>query len=148
VTALTEIKGPVILDIPSDPASLFLVRCLVERLSQRLGFPEKEVERMVLAVDEASTNVIRHAYGGRTDERILLTFMVGGDRLEIHVRDFGAPADPDSFQPRELEDLRPGGLGMHFIKSGMDEVDYRNHPEGGMLLRLVKFRVEKETVDR
>jgi anti-sigma regulatory factor (Ser/Thr protein kinase) len=89
--------------------------CLIERVSQRVGFPAKEVERMVLAVDEACTNVIRHAYAGRTDERILLTFMVGGDRLEIHVQDFGAPADPDFFRHRKLQDLCPGGLGMHFI---------------------------------
>lgn len=139
--SLREIKGPVVLNIPTDPASLFLVRCLVEKLTQRLEFRDEEVQRMVLAVDEACTNVVRYAYANRTDERIILTLSAQTDRLEILVRDFGTPAAPETLVHRELSDIRPGGLGIHFIRSAMDEVRYETPAEGGTLLTLVKYRM-------
>jgi anti-sigma regulatory factor (Ser/Thr protein kinase) len=64
------------------------------------------------------------------------------DRLEIRIRDFGTPGDPGSFKSRDLSDLKPGGLGIHFIRSAMDRLQYEIPPEGGMLLRMVKFRPE------
>src|SRR5512146_126353 len=140
--ALKQLAGPIVLDVPSDPASLFIVRCAVERLSQKMGFPDEEINRMILAVDEACTNIIRHAYSNRPRERIVLTFEVMTDRLEIRIRDFGTPGDPGSFKPRDLSDLKPGGLGIHFIRSAMDRIQYEIPPEGGMLLRMVKFRPE------
>ena len=141
---LQQFSGPVILDIPSDPAALFLVRGVVERLSERMGFAAEETGRMVLAVDEACTNVIRHAYGDRTNERIVLTFEATGEHLEILVRDFGPGADAGLFAARDLDDVRPGGLGMHFIRSAMDRVEYENQQGGGMLLRLIKLRMHTE----
>jgi anti-sigma regulatory factor (Ser/Thr protein kinase) len=138
--SLTEIHGPIILELPSDPAVLFLLRGLVERLAERIGFQRREAERMVLAVDEACTNVIRHAYGGRIDERVVVTFEVKSETFEVRIRDFGRRKDPGSFQPRDLSELRPGGLGTHLIRCAVDEVHYE-HPEGGgTLLRLVKRR--------
>ena len=141
---LKEINGPVIVDIPSDPASLFLVRCLVEKLAQRLQFGQENIQRMVLAVDEACANVVRHAYANSSNKRIVLTFTVLTDRLEILIRDFGISADPETFKMRDLKDVRPGGLGIHFIRSAMDEVRYEIPADGGMLLRLVKYRGESE----
>ncbi len=137
---VNKIDGPVILEIPADPASLFLARCLVERLAQRLGFVRQEVERLVLAVDEACTNVIRHAYANRHGERIVLRFTADAELLEICIRDYGKPADPLKLLPRDLGEVRPGGLGVHFIKAAMDEVHYEAPPEGGTLLRMLKRR--------
>jgi anti-sigma regulatory factor (Ser/Thr protein kinase) len=138
--SVTRISGPIVVEIPSDPSALFLVRCLMERLSQRLCFSEEEVARMTLALDEACTNVIRHAYGERSDQRIVLSFIVLEDRLEVQVRDFGVPPDLSALAPRDLDEIRPGGLGLHFIKGAMDEVDYELPEGGGCVLRLVKFR--------
>jgi len=137
---LNQISGPVVLEIPSDPECLFLVRSLVERVSQRLGFPEEDVGKMTLAVDEACANVIRHAYGNRRGERIVLTLTAREDRLEILIRDFGRPLEQKDLKPRDLNEIRPGGLGIHFIKSAMDDVNYDAPLEGGGLLRLVKYR--------
>jgi anti-sigma regulatory factor (Ser/Thr protein kinase) len=142
--SLTDFSGPIVVEIPSDPAALFLVRCLVERLAGRLGFPGEDVSRMTLAVDEACTNVIRHAYGHRTEERIGLRFLVTDERVEIHVRDFGPPLDASKLAPRDLREVRPGGLGLHLIRSAMDEVHYEAPAEGGCLLRLVKYRTRRE----
>lgn len=137
---MSQIQGPVLLEIPSDPSALFLVRCLVERLAQRMAFGVEEVAQLTLAVDEACTNAIRHAYGNRLGERIVLRFMVKKESLEIQVRDFGDPVDPSTIRPRELGDIRPGGLGTHFIRSAMDEVSYEAQEGGGTMLRLVKYR--------
>ncbi len=133
-------SGPVTLELPSDPGVLFLVRALVDRLAERLGFERREAERMVLAVDEACANVIRHAYGGRVDGRLIVTFVVKSETFEVTIRDFGEQKDPEAFQSRDLLEVRPGGLGMHFIRSAMDEARYEHPADGGTLLRLLKRR--------
>jgi anti-sigma regulatory factor (Ser/Thr protein kinase) len=142
--SLAELSGPVILEIPADPAALFLVRALLRKLSETIGFVGKDADLLVLAIDEACTNVIRHAYKERADQRIILTFNVHSEYLEILIRDFGIAADPATFQPRELDDVRPGGLGIHFIRSVADKLEYDAPPDGGMLLKMVKFRPKQE----
>lgn len=132
-------KDPVILDVPSDPAVMSAVRAVTERLATAAGLDAEQTDRLVLAVDESCTNVIRHAYGNRRDGRITITFTAGADRLEIAIRDFGAGADPAAFRGRDFEQIRPGGLGMHFIRSAVDKIDYDRQPEGGMVLKMVKF---------
>ncbi len=149
-------KGPVILDIPADPPAMFIVRAVVEKISARIGFGTEETDKLVLAVDEACTNVIRHAYKDSSDERIVITFRVvpggavplaggggeqgmGRDCFEIAIRDFGSGADPATFRGRDLNEIRPGGLGIHFIKSAADRVEYDAQSSGGMLLKLMKF---------
>lgn len=130
-----------LLEIPGDPAVLFLVRCLVERLARQLGFQEQRVMRLTQAVDEACSNVIKHAYGGRSRERISLRFSFSEQCLEVQIRDFAAAPDPSKLTPRDLGELRPGGLGLHLIRAGADEVHYEEVPgERGCLLRLVLFR--------
>lgn len=142
--SFSELKSPVILDIPADPASLFMVRALVGKVSEKLGFDPGERNKLVLAVDEACTNVIRHAYGNNFVGRIVLTFLLKRDQLEIRIRDFGKAADPATFQPRKLDEVRPGGLGIHFIRSAVDHLQYETPPEGGTLLRMIKFRSGQE----
>ena len=100
--ALESFKGPVILDVPADPAAMFMVRALVGKISERIGFEALESDRLVLAVDEACTNVIRHAYDNSGDGRIVITFTVNPDNFEIVIRDFGKGADPATFKGRDL----------------------------------------------
>lgn len=136
-----ELSGPVVMEIPGDPAALFLVRCVVERLARQLGFQEERVFRLTQAVDEACSNVIRHAYGGPSRERISICFTFSEQRLEVQVRDFAPAPDLSKLTPRDLKELRPGGLGLHLIRAGADEVHYEEVPGGrGCLLRLVLFR--------
>ncbi len=142
--ALPSFKGPVILDIPAEPGAMFMVRALVGKISEKIGFETLEKDKLVLAVDEACTNVIRHAYGNSGDGRIVITFTLGPDCFEIMVRDFGSSADPATFKGRDLDQVRPGGLGIHFIKSAVDKVEYDTPAGGGMLLRLIKFMPGQE----
>ncbi|MHC1744377.1 MAG: ATP-binding protein [Syntrophobacteraceae bacterium] len=144
--SLPEFSGPITLELPSDPAVLFLLRGLVERIAERLGFERRDTERMVLAADEACANVIRHAYKGKVDERLIVTFVVKTETFEITIRDFGEPKDPEAFQPRDLSEVRPGGLGMHFIRCAVDEAHYEHPADGGTLLRLIKRRPQSGAV--
>ncbi|MEM5786975.1 MAG: ATP-binding protein [Syntrophobacteraceae bacterium] len=139
-----EIEGPIVLDIPADPASLFVVRSVVGKLSERIGYDPKQTNMLILAIDEACTNVIRHAYKQSANKRIILTFLVNLDYFEITIRDFAPSSDPAQFLPRSLEDVRPGGLGIHFIKSAVDKMEFENPPDGGTILKLTKFRDKQE----
>jgi anti-sigma regulatory factor (Ser/Thr protein kinase) len=101
------------------------------------GVPEMETELMVLALDEACTNIIRHAYGGCTQRLIRLSI----DGLPRHVRcvlrDYGARCDPAKIRSRDLADFRPGGLGVRIMHSAFDQVLFEPQPRGTRLT-LVK----------
>jgi len=133
-------EGTIQLSVPSDPACMTIVRALVDKMAEVAGFDEDQVFRIVLAVDEACTNIIRHQYGGRHDQRIDITADLGsgGERFQVVIRDYGDVRDPDQFKGRDLRDVRPGGLGVHIIREVMDEVEYSAAPGGGMQLRLCK----------
>jgi sigma-B regulation protein RsbU (phosphoserine phosphatase) len=90
-------------------------------------------------VDEACQNIIRHAYGGDPTCEIVLEVSRDADRIVVDLLDFAEPIDHSRIQPRDLDDIRPGGLGTHFIKECMDETEYPPPPEGaGNLLRMMK----------
>ena len=78
------------------------------------------------------------------DERIVITFTLSPDCFEIMIRDFGSGADPATFQGRDLDEIRPGGLGIHFIKSAVDKIEYDTPPGGGTLLKMIKFMPGQE----
>jgi anti-sigma regulatory factor (Ser/Thr protein kinase) len=132
------------LTILSDPANLAQVRVAVETNGTQAGFDQKECAAMALAVDEALTNVIRHAYGGQLDKKIdigieQLNEAEDGRGILICIRDFGKSVDPSKIKGRELSDIRPGGLGVHIMREVMDEVIFECQPEGGTLLRMIKY---------
>ena len=106
--------------------------------------PREKADRGVLAVEEACPNIFRHADGILQGGGIVVASGIYDGRLEVRIRDFASPADPQTFRARDLEKVRPGGLGMHFMRSAVDEMEYELPPDGGMLLKMVKYRVNKE----
>ncbi len=132
------------LNIASNAKSLPVVRGAVERMAAMEGFCEKDAHGLMLAIDEALANVIRHGYDGRPDQPIAirLTTVTGPNErpgIAVEVRDKGRQVDPATIQGRDLDDVRAGGLGVHIIRTVMDEYDYSCPPAGGMLLRMVKY---------
>jgi anti-sigma regulatory factor (Ser/Thr protein kinase) len=134
------------MELRSNPEMLCVVRNALGQLTQQLGFPEPECRAVVLAVDEALTNIIRHAYQGKTDQPIEASFRRiqaandGGRRaaLEIVLEDRGVTVDRQKLCGRELDDVRPGGLGLHFMHECMDAVEFRRR-WGRNQLRMVKL---------
>lgn len=125
---------------------LCVVRNALGELAAKLGFSEAECHAVVLAVDEALTNIIRHAYLGDPERFIEVSFHrihlstdgESKDALEIVLEDSGATPDPKKMCGRALEDVRPGGLGLHFIRESMDTVEF-SRSSGRNQLRLVKI---------
>lgn len=124
--------------VTSDPRFLIIVRAMLGRLCELLEFPEEEQRKIVLAVDEACANIITHTYQGDCSQTIDILCRGSGEQLEVVLQDCGPPVDFSRVMPRNLEDLRPGGLGTHFIRSIMDEVQYSHREGGGNVLRMVK----------
>lgn len=122
----------------SHPKYLPLVRSVVEHGAQLVGFSQDEVDRIVLAVTEGVTNVIRHGYKGATDQPIDLAIRMFAGELRVEIRDRGRFVDPSSIRSRPLDEVRPGGLGVHLMKATMDEVEYTKNESGGTTLTLVK----------
>ncbi|MBU0639143.1 MAG: ATP-binding protein [Planctomycetes bacterium] len=138
---------PEVLDIEltSEPQQLPKVRKRLQKWLGALGWAEQEMTEIILAVDEALTNVIRHGYQGRGGQKILLSGRTIRDRrrgpgLEICVRDFGRQVDPGQICGRDLEDIRPGGLGVHMIRALTDSACYSRADGGGMQLVMQKYK--------
>ncbi len=116
--------------VPSDPRYLCVVRGAIGSLAGVIGWEESECRAIVLAVDEALTNVIRHAYHGRTDGWMELECRETADGLEIALLDSGDAPDRSKICAYEMGCDRPGGLGTQIIKKVMDRVSYEESPEG------------------
>ena len=125
--------------ITSNPRFLIIVRAVVRKMCEMAGCPEEVHRKIVLAVDEACANIIKHTYQGNENQSISILCKGNDERLEIVLRDSGPPVDTKCIHPRDLDDIRPGGLGTHFIRSIMDEVDYCFEPGCGNVLRMVKY---------
>ena len=128
------------LSIPSHPRYLCVLQGFFGNLLAGLSFSSSEVMRVTLAVHEACANVIKHGYQGDTGQRIDLTVLITPDDLAVEIRDYGIKPDIATIQPRALQDVRPGGLGTHFMRSIMDSVTYDVSPAMGTVLRMTKRR--------
>lgn len=134
-----EGKELVRLRVPARAAMLKDVRDTVRSTLTQAGMDAKLVSDVVLAVDEACQNIIRHAYGRECDNDVVVDIRQDGAEVLIYVRDFADPVNVDNIRARDLGDVKPGGLGVHFIHEVMDEVEYRPLENGeGNVLRMVK----------
>jgi sigma-B regulation protein RsbU (phosphoserine phosphatase) len=137
-----QIEQIISLKISSQPDRLKLARSVVSQAASLCECSDDMVQGVVIAVDEALQNVIRHAYSNRPDGEIKVTICRSIINLIIFIQDYADQIDIEKVKPRDLSDVRPGGLGTHFIREVMDEVVFLVSPEGcGNLLKLVK-RIE------
>ncbi len=124
---------------PARSAELKAMRAAVREAVIEAGAQESCADDVVMAVDEACQNVIRHAYGGECEGVIRVRLERHDEALVVSILDFAPSVDPDCMRGRDLDELRPGGLGTHLIRHAMDEVGFEEPPPGcGNLLRMVK----------
>jgi sigma-B regulation protein RsbU (phosphoserine phosphatase) len=141
---MAETSGEVLLRfrIPARSDRLGEMRSAVRDCVEACGCSEVPTADIVLAVDEACQNIIRHAYKGDPDGAIELEIRREGEELIFSLLDDAPEIDPATVKHRELDDLRPGGLGTYFIRKVMDRADFLPSPRGaGNLLRMVR-RIE------
>jgi anti-sigma regulatory factor (Ser/Thr protein kinase) len=128
-----------VLSVPSHPKYLQLVRKMVKKITAIIGISKPDAADIILAVDEACANSIRHGYKNKPHGMIHLYFEVHATKLAITIEDFGCPWDPAARPPRDLEEIRPGGLGIHMMQCVMDCVDFDCDAAGtGNRVKMVK----------
>ena len=100
----------------------------------------KEIKEIELGTDEAVTNIIKHSYKEENKKNIIqVELEISENKVIIHLYDNGTPVNEEKIKPRELSDIKPGGLGTYFINRIMDEVRWKKTDEWVNHLILVKY---------
>ena len=119
------------------------VRELIEQVCEKYGVDKKTIYEITLAVDEACTNIIKHAYHNSPDKKIDIQLTVSEKQFKIKFTDTGEHFDPRNIpEPdiRESQKLKKGGgLGIYLMKKIMDEVKYTVKNSGNELTLIKNF---------
>jgi serine/threonine-protein kinase RsbW len=130
------------LQLPSHTDFLDLIRDFISKLSDYAGFGEEDVYKISLAVDEACTNVIRHAYNEEDAQRIDMDVEIQAEQFIVIVSDSGRGFDPDKIGEPDLQDYiirhKVGGFGLYLMKTLMDTVEFSIEPGVRNAVRMVK----------
>lgn len=135
---------------PGNVSYLGYIRTIVADLARQMGFSESEVAKIEMAVDEACSNVLEHAYAHdkqwlwqHREPEMRLEIRTEDGRLVVEINDHGERFDIDRYHPPPLEDrieeMACGGYGLHIMRRFMDEVHDSSDPQTGNTLRLVKY---------
>lgn len=129
--------------LPNDLSFLKEVRQFVKETLAETSLVEDVTSRVILAVDEAVSNIIEHAYEEGRKDRIEMAITHDDKRVDILIRDFGKTFDPGKIAPPDMQEYirvrRKGGLGIFLIRKIMDEVEYTFKEGVQNELRLVKY---------
>jgi anti-sigma regulatory factor (Ser/Thr protein kinase) len=124
-----ESKPALTVWIPSQTSFLAMVRDLTRKMAETAGFDEGTADKVSLAVDEATTNAIEHAYHGAPDRQVEVRYDDRGSDFRVEVVDTGDMVDPRSVPRVDLDrfvsERRTGGLGVHLMERIMDSVTFR-----------------------
>ena len=122
--------------------SLAVISEFVTHAAEQGGLNARAVYAVQMAVDEACSNIIEHAYGGEDRGEIECTCRVSDDGLTVMLRDHGRSFDPTNVPDPDLhaslQERSGGGLGLYFMRQLMDDVRFEFTPESGNLLTMVK----------
>lgn len=137
------------IDMLSQPRYLAGARAMIASVARRLGFREADCAHVALALDEALCNVIKHGYEKREDQHIWISvWPLEGQccGIRILIEDRGRQVEPSEIRSRQLDDIRPGGLGVHIINQVMDRVQYDKRDGGGMSLLMEKHNAAEQSM--
>jgi PAS domain S-box-containing protein len=129
------------IEIRSDLRELSRVREFVRAFCSTLpGSPldENRVAELELAVNEAASNVMKHAYHGRTDQQITIKAQSFPDHVAVRLHHLGDPFDPSVVPPPSFDGSRESGFGVYLLTRSVDNVRYYRDERGGNCIALVK----------
>lgn len=136
------------LKIPSNTENLEIIRNFVSGIAQKVGFKNDDIHKIELAVDEACTNVIQHAYKDENKKPIDIAIKLDFDKFSIVITDRGEGFDFKEIDMPDMEEylaeLRVGGLGIYLMRTLMDKVDYKK-AKGENQVHMVKYFMDKDT---
>ena len=143
---MTATADVIEMTVPAKPEYVGVIRLSVSGIANRLGYTYDDIEDIKIAIAEACTNVVNHAYQeGEMENNMHLSFTVHEDRLELIVADQGGAIDLQKLKEEKapidgeqaIEELKEGGLGLFLIETLMDQVDI--HGESGVMITMTKF---------
>lgn len=118
--------------VQSRTENLSSIRDFIASSAREAGIQDDVAENIILAVDEACSNIIKHAYKLNPDGEIIIDLDFKDDKFKVTIQDYGASFEPDSVPEPDLQKYyrqrRVGGLGMYLMKSLMDDVQYISIP--------------------
>ncbi|GAA4818396.1 hypothetical protein GCM10011365_11480 [Marinicella pacifica] len=127
----------------ADPCELKKIRQQVENIVIDVGFNASQQQKIILALDEAITNIIRHAYKNTDDGEIELAILRQNSTLSFYLRDFAPEVYDSSIKPRDLSQLQPGQMGINFIDTVMDSWEFATPKDGYGNLLIMKKEIVK-----
>ena len=131
------------LKIPGVTENLFLIREFVIKIASKAGFSLEIQEQIALAVDEACTNVIKHAHKFDASRAIDINVVLDSQKMTISIIDKGKGFDVNNLQTPDLKkfakESRHGGLGIYLMKTLMDDVQYEFNPGIKNQVQMTKF---------
>lgn len=138
--AVSETERDVVeLRVPPDPKYIALVRLAVAGVASRAGMTVDDVDDVKVAVCEAFTNAIDHAYEGLEQSPVLIRMRPGSTDLRVEVVDEGVGFDPAGLDFSSEPDLsKEGGLGLYLVHRYMDEVRIESAPGSGARIIMIK----------
>ena len=120
------------LKVKSKTENLSIIRDFINSAAADAGLKADVIESIILAVDEACTNIIKHAYKSFPDGEMIIKTKSTLDRFVISITDFGNSFEPEMIPEPDLQKYyrqrRVGGLGMYLMKTLMDDVKYKSIP--------------------
>ena len=129
--------------VKSTTDNLAMIRDFIKNTTSELGVPDEIIGKIILAVDEACTNIIKHAYKNSPDGQIFISTLFADSKFSITITDEGQHFDPGKIPVPDLNEYykqkRVGGLGMFLIKKLMDEVNYSTLSGNKNRVVLVKY---------
>ncbi|MEM7202598.1 MAG: ATP-binding protein [Planctomycetota bacterium] len=132
-------------EVPADASCLRAVRAFAAAVLAKEQIDESE--RLVLALDEACANIVKHRCPTIEDGRICVRLELTDATLRFRIGGFCKPGDVPKVKPRDFADIRPGGLGTAFIGEIMDRVAFEPDPERGGAMELVMERARRSEDD-
>jgi serine/threonine-protein kinase RsbW len=129
------------LTIPAKPEYITLGRLALTAIAGVRPVSDETLYDLKLALTEACTNSVRHAYENGREGNVEIVYELQSDRLVIEVGDEGSGFEPDGGNGHD-DELEEGGLGIEIIRALADEVEIGPRQEGGSRLRFVKFFAE------
>jgi len=127
----------------AEPCELKNVRQQVNEVVKEAGFDASQQQKITLAMDEAITNIIRHAYKNTDDGEVELAILRQNNTLSFYLRDFAPEVYDSSIKPRDLSQLKPGQMGINFIDTVMDSWEFATPKDGYGNLLIMKKEIVK-----
>ena len=111
-----------------NSSSLKDVRIFCRDVFEKLHIEQNLKDELVLAIAEAAQNIVKHAFKNNANANELMVVQISceNDKLQIAFYDRGTPVDPKKVKHREIDNVKPGGLGTFFIQEIMDAVEFKD----------------------